>query len=206
MPHLPGTQTPDVIDVLAGIRPGDRLDLLRARRPEAREHAQGAYLALFEPDDTSAVSLVERRALALFVAALHRSGPGVSFYGDALRADEAGAHLADIVLAEAELGAHPGPYGRFLFDNADESVAGPEHEMSGVETVYVLGERLVAAIEHAHMLTLHPRDASRAHLQKLLDAGWSTTGIVTISQLVSFLAFQLRVAHGLIVLRGKDAS
>jgi uncharacterized protein YciW len=31
----------------------------------------------------------------------------------------------------------------------------------------------------------------------LLDAGWSNAGIVTLSQLVAFLAFQIRAAAGL---------
>jgi uncharacterized protein YciW len=34
-------------------------------------------------------------------------------------------------------------------------------------------------------------------LRALLDAGWSTTDIVTLSQLVAFLSFQIRVAAGL---------
>jgi uncharacterized protein YciW len=34
-------------------------------------------------------------------------------------------------------------------------------------------------------------------LQALLDAGWSTTGIVTLSQIVAFLFFQIRVVAGL---------
>ena len=33
--------------------------------------------------------------------------------------------------------------------------------------------------------------------QALIDAGWSTTGIVTLSQLVAFLAFQIRAVTGL---------
>ena len=37
-------------------------------------------------------------------------------------------------------------------------------------------------------------------LQSLLDAGWSTNDIVTISQLVSFLSYQIRVVSGLGVL------
>jgi uncharacterized protein YciW len=51
------------------------------------------------------------------------------------------------------------------------------------------------------MLVFHPRDADSASLQALLDAGWSVTGIVTLSQLVAFLAFQLRAAAGLRTLR-----
>jgi uncharacterized protein YciW len=37
-------------------------------------------------------------------------------------------------------------------------------------------------------------------LQALLDAGWSPTDIVTLSQLVAFLAFQVRLVTGLQVL------
>jgi CMD domain protein len=61
----------------------------------------------------------------------------------------------------------------------------------------VLGERLSVALAHAHLLVFHPRDASPAALQSLLDAGWSSTEIVTLSQLVAFLAFQIRVVTGL---------
>ena len=53
------------------------------------------------------------------------------------------------------------------------------------------------------MLVFHPRDAAPANLQTLLDAGWSTTDIVTLSQLVAFLAFQIRVVAGLRVLAGR---
>ncbi len=60
-----------------------------------------------------------------------------------------------------------------------------------------LGDRLTAALEHVHMLVFHPRDANAAGLQVLLDTGWSNTGIVTISQLVAFLAFQIRAIAGL---------
>ncbi|MCY1553958.1 CMD domain protein [compost metagenome] len=45
-----------------------------------------------------------------------------------------------------------------------------------------------------------PRDASREALQALLDAGWSTAGIVTLSQLVAYLAFQVRIVDGLAAL------
>jgi uncharacterized protein YciW len=47
------------------------------------------------------------------------------------------------------------------------------------------------------MLVFHPRDGSAAAIQKLLDAGWSSKAIVTLSQLVAFLAFQLRASAGL---------
>ena len=54
-----------------------------------------------------------------------------------------------------------------------------------------------------HLLVFHPRDAAPAALQALLDAGWSTTDIVTLSQIVAFLSFQIRVVAGLRVLAGR---
>ena len=63
--------------------------------------------------------------------------------------------------------------------------------------------RLAAAFEHVHMLVFHPRDAEPAALQALLDAGWSTTDIVTLSQIVAFLSFQIRVVIGLRTLAGR---
>ena len=66
-----------------------------------------------------------------------------------------------------------------------------------------LGPRLAAAFEHVHMLVFHPRDAAPASLQALLDGGWSTTDIVTLSQIVAFLSFQIRVVTGLRTLAGR---
>jgi CMD domain protein len=63
-----------------------------------------------------------------------------------------------------------------------------------------LGARLATAFDHAHLLVFHPRDAAPATLQSLLDAGWSTTDIVTLSQIIAFLSFQIRAAAGLRVL------
>jgi uncharacterized protein YciW len=69
----------------------------------------------------------------------------------------------------------------------------------------LLGTRVTAALEHAHLLVFRPRDATSAALQMLLDAGWSNPGIVTLSQLVAFLAFQIRAVAGLRTLAGTRA-
>lgn len=191
----------DVLDALTGIVAGDTVDAARARRQDARTHAQGSFAALFLPEDTSQMSLVERAAVALFVARLHENEAAVAFYGALLRETGGGPGLEPFIVTEADRAAGQGPYGAFKAENASESVGGPIYEVDSVVAVVSLGDRLAAALEHAHLLVLHPRDAARVHLQQLLDAGWSTTGIVTLSQLVSFLAFQLRVAHGLGVVR-----
>ena len=65
--------------------------------------------------------------------------------------------------------------------------------------------RLAAALEHAHLLVFRPRDADPAALQALIGAGWSTDSIVTLSQLVAFLSFQIRAVAGLRALAAAPA-
>ncbi|MGO1849718.1 CMD domain protein [Microbacterium sp.] len=193
----------DVVDSIVGVRPGDALDALRARRPEARRNAQAAYEALFVGVDETHASLAERRAVGLFVALLHRQSAVAEHYGDLL--SEQDEELAEAVAGASDDGEAEGPYGGFDGPLADESVEGPTYRVADRAA---MGERLSAALEHAHLLTFHPRDAKREHLQALLDAGWTTTGAVTLSQLIAFLAFQIRLVHGLAVLgrRGVNVS
>lgn len=99
----------------------------------------------------------------------------------------------------------PGPAAELYLDNLrDEDAALATLIAAG--TVTATGEkRLDAALAHAELLVLRPRDAEPAHLRALEAAGWDADGIVTLSQLVSFLTFQLRVAHGLRVLAENPA-
>lgn len=188
---MEGTAVTDVIDRLAGVAPGSRLDAVRAERPQARDNAQASYLALFQPAEPGAMTLPERHAVAVFVADLHRQPEIAAFYAEGL----SDAALATAVAAEAVHGLTQGPYGSFPAGPlSGENQAGPVYR---AQDAAALGPRLAAAFAHAHMLVFHPRDASPQHLQHLLDAGWTTTGIVTLSQLVAFLAFQIRVVSGL---------
>lgn len=185
----------DVIDTLVGILPGSRLDAVRTRRAVAREQAEASYRALLAPADPGDVSLVERFAIARFVAGLHAEPATAGFYADGLAS--APAALGDAVAAAIAEARTEGPYGGYPAGPLSrEDVAGPAYHVD-MAIREALGGRLVAAFEHAHMLVFHPRDATPAPLQALLDAGWSTTGVVTLSQLVAFLAFQIRVVAGL---------
>jgi len=182
----------DVIDTLVGIAPGSKLDAIRANRSEARKHAQASYTSLFEPRDMAGVTADERHALAAFVAGLHGEPRTEAFYAAKLP-----AALRSAVAAEVAAGRSKGPYGRFPKGPLSvEDAPGPSWKVSDAGR-QALGARLPAAFEHTHMLVFHPRDAAAPALQALLDAGWSTTDIVTISQLVSFLAYQIRVVAGL---------
>lgn len=187
----------DVIDLLAGIQPGDPMDCLRSQRPQARLHAQQSYLALFAPAAPvpGQVSPVERFALAAFVAALHRQPEAAGFYADELRRFDPGLAL-DVAAAAGQAAGH-GPYGRYPAGLLSvEDADGPVWSVDAARRL-LLGHRLAAGFEHAHLLVFHPRDASPANVQALLDAGWSATDIVILSQIVAFLAFQIRVVSGL---------
>ena len=98
--------------------------------------------------------------------------------------------------------ATTGPYGRFPAGPLSvEDAIGPGFAIDAA-LAEALGPRLATALAHAHMLVFHPRDAAPEAFRPLLDAGWSTTGLVTLSQIVAFLAYQLRVVAGLRVLAG----
>jgi CMD domain protein len=192
--------TKDIIDTLAGIEPGSSLDAIRARRLQARDNAQKSYLSLFEPIEAGDVSLVERAAVALFVIGLHREPTMAGFYRAKLAATADGARLVEAVDVEIARGETSGPYGAFPAGPLSvENEAGLVYRVSA-ERKPELGARLAAAFEHAHRLVFRPRDAAAADMKALLAAGWSNTGIVTFSQLVAFLSFQVRVVTGLRVL------
>jgi CMD domain protein len=189
--------TPDVIDILAGLTPDSPLALIRDRKPVTREHAQASYRALFEPTEPSDVSLQERFALASFVAGLHGQDEITAFYTAALARTAPAEAFVQALSAEIGAGRTAGPYGAYPKGPLSvEDVAGPVYAVAEPDRT-ALGTRLTAAFAHVHMLVFHPRDSGAADLQKLLDAGWSNPGIVTLSQLVAFLAFQTRAIAGL---------
>jgi uncharacterized protein YciW len=64
---------------------------------------------------------------------------------------------------------------------------------------------LDALLAHTDLLTSRPADATREDLAALRAAGLDTTDIVTASQLIAFVNFQLRVAAGLELLTREDA-
>lgn len=195
----------DVIDELAGITPGSHLDKVRANRVEARKHAQLSYDSLFTPREFGGVSAQERFAVASFVAGLHGRPETMAYYSGKFASAGASPALKAAVDGEIAAAQGSGPYGNYPKGPLSvENTAGPTYHV-GAAGKAALGPRLAAAFEHTHMLVLHPRDAAAPALQAMLDAGWSTTDIVVLSQLVSFLAFQIRVVAGLKVLNARPA-
>jgi CMD domain protein len=193
----------DVIDTLADIAPGSKLDTARNRRTVARQQAQASYLSLFKPKSMGGVSAQERCAVACFVAGLHGQPQVEAFYGQSLTEAGGSAALKAAISLAVAAGKTQGPYGAYPKGPLSvEDKTGPIYTVAS-DVALALGRRLVAAFEHTHMLVFHPRDAAAAALQSLLDAGWTTDDIVTLSQLVAFLAFQIRIVAGLRVLATK---
>jgi CMD domain protein len=187
-----------IIEHLAGIDPGSELSATLSNRKEAFANAQESYDRLLHPVDPVPASLWERRAVAGFVAAIFGEPETAAHYRALLeKSDPTNGRLAHIVLWEAHDAARPGPYGRFPEGPLTvEDIDGPVYRVRP-DIREDLGDRLALALEHAHLLALHPRDAAPGDLQRLLDVGWTTAGIVTLSQLVAFLSFQTRVVAGL---------
>ncbi len=196
---------PDVIDTLAGIAPGSPLHAIRDQRPQARLHAQASYDSLFSPLSEADASRLERFAIACFVIGLHGRPEMEPLYSAGLTGAGAPAGLKDAIAKAAAAARGEGPYGHYPKGPlSTEDQAGPVHRLDAAARA-ALGRRLAAAFEHTHMLVFHPRDSAPAHLQSLIDAGWSTTGIVVISQLVAFLSYQIRVVAGLRALSARPA-
>ena len=116
---------------------------------------------------------------------LERSGPGYTGYSRRCLTPRVDLHLAG-----GSAPHHVAPTEDVVHRRPAVSVQ--RHDLTGLHD----------GLEHAHLLTSRPRDASPDALQALLDAGWTTDGVVTVSQLVAFTHFQLRVVAGLTVLKG----
>ncbi len=67
------------------------------------------------------------------------------------------------------------------------------------------GPRDAAILRHADLLATRPGEATQADIAALTEAGLSPTEIVTLSQVVAFVAYQVRVAAGLALLAGEPA-
>jgi CMD domain protein len=190
----------DLIDELVGIAPGDHLDTLRAKRPIVRRDAQASYEELIvSPSDLDRASAAERAAIGYWVAALSQAAALAGHYRSLLasldpRCTRRACHRHPRGNHDRPLRSYPpGPLSVEDEDGLHWTAPASLHS--------AVGDRLAAALEHTHLLTFRPRDSNPKALQALLDAGWTTDGIVTISQLVAFIHFQLRVIAGLNVLK-----
>lgn len=188
----------DIINLLSALNPDSELAATRLKRPEAFQNAQRSFEALLEPVNPGTFSFGERYAIATYVAGVHQVDNAFTFYSELLL-DDAPATLRDAVVTAVEQARSAGPYGSYREPGlTDESEPGGSFR----HDVTALGDRLAAALDVAHLMIFHPRDSRPEVLGRLSAAGWSADDTVSLTQLVSFLCFQLRVIHGLQVMNG----
>lgn len=185
--------TVDIVDELVGA--SDELRALRARRPITVEQLQASFDALFSPVSSAHVSLTERDYIAAFATRLTSDDAVAEFYAE--RALARDAQRGSDVLAYAAEYATAGPFGHYREVGLQQENTDGKRLTPNDDDIAQFGERLAAALAHTHLLVLRPREADDAAIAALLAAGWSADGVVTLSQLVAFLAFQQRVIAGL---------
>lgn len=78
-------------------------------------------------------------------------------------------------------------------------------ERADADAFDALPRRLGAILLHAKRLTHAPADARASDLDALKSAGLTTPAIVALSQLVAFVAYQLRVAAAARALQARTA-
>ncbi len=189
-----------LIETLAGVQSGSPIDRALQARSTLLHEIELGYRAALEPPLPGSFTLAERRIVAAFVAVLQDEAQTRAHFLGLIRGLGAGDGLGDLAVlieTEAEGAAWPGPYGSFPPGPLSvEDLDGPAY-LASPALAARLGQRLAAALEHAHLLVLHPRDAGLAALDRLTAAGWSDAEIHALTELVGFVEVTIRAVAGL---------
>ncbi|MFT4000394.1 MAG: hypothetical protein QM684_09150 [Rhizobium sp.] len=93
-----------------------------------------------------------------------------------------------------ELAAH--------YDALVDRAAEPEMAPLSIPGTSVSDTRIAEMVRHADMLTLAPREATRANIESLRAAGVADADIVRLSELAAFVNYQVRVIAGMKLIGG----
>ena len=159
--------TTDVVYRILGVNDQGPIAELRNQKPEQIEELKAYYLALFEPEEASAQAF-----------------PLVDRYLIAVRV---ASHTNSVAVANwyADLAGKAG---------VEEAVVA---RARNVNESWDDNTPLGAAIRHADLLTTRPSAAQKSDLQALKDTGYTPAGIVSLSQTIAFVSYQLRLIAGL---------
>lgn len=165
--------TTDAANALSGADEASASSLIRNRKPEQVAALQEYYQALFEPSEAS----------LRHVSLSHR----------ALVAVRVAAHTGSGRVADWYVG---------VARSAGASAAEIDAALD-LATAWEGSAPLPAAIRRADLVTRTPAAARPEHIAELAAAGLTPAGIVTISQVIAFVAYQLRFAAVLRALNGQ---
>ena len=181
-----------IVEKLASVPPGSPVSRALRSRPELVEGLDSGYRNLLLSRGTGEV---EHLAVTAFAAALHGDEVVAQHFHDLLAAEDEA--LAKTIRHEAENASLPGPYGTWPPGPLSaEDLDGPAWRADPPLRLR-LGARLAAALEHAHLITLHPRDTSDAALAALARAGWQPGEIVALNGLIAWIGALSPVISGL---------
>ncbi len=159
--------TADVINTILRVHAGVKIAERRDQKPVLAQELQAYYRSIFEPDSTSAAAFP----------------------------------LADRYLVAIRVASHTQSEAVANW-NADLAVAAgiPPEEIERGRDVSIPrsdSSPLGGAIRHADLLTTSPSSARPSDLQALKDAGFTPAGILSLSQVIAFVSYQLRLIAGL---------
>jgi uncharacterized protein YciW len=159
--------TADVIEQIIGGDPTGRIAALRSQKPELADELQTYYRSIFAPSDRSAAEFSLVDRALVAIRVASHTGSSAVVEWYARLAEENGADPALIARAKA------------------------------VDTAWDDDTRLGAAIGRADLVTLRPADTQASDIQLLKAAGFSPAGILSLSQTIAFVSYQLRLIAGL---------
>ena len=157
----------DAINSILGAGDTGRIAELRNRKPHLAEELQTYYRSIFEPEPASAAAFPVVDRLLVAVRVASHTG------STAVAAWYAG-----------------------LAANAGVSAATIDR-VRDVATPWTDETPLGAAIRRADLVTTRPSATEPADVQTLKDAGLSPAGILSLSQTIAFVSYQLRLIAGL---------
>lgn len=167
-------QTTDVVNAILEIDESSPIAQLRNQKPQLVTELQEYYDSLFVPTADSAAEFALADRFVVAVRVASFTNSEAVANWYANLADQAGVPAETIARARDTSAAWDG------------------------DTV------LDAAIRHADLLTTRPSDARPDDLRKLKDAGFSPAGIVSLSQTIAFVNYQLRLIAGLRAFGGQS--
>lgn len=190
--HEPLLHRPTLAERLAAVPPGSPILRALRNRPELLAGLESGYQDLLRH---SGAARTEALAIAAFTSHLHGE-EAVSTHLHALL-QAADSELALLIAEEAENAALPGPYGTWPPGPLSaEDLDGPAWRADPPLRLR-LGARLSAALEHAHLVTLHPRDITAAADEALERAGWLPAETLALNRLIAWIGALSPVVSGL---------
>lgn len=169
--------------------------------------SQGSAVTPRETPQPDVIDQIAGIAPGSRLAELRASKPQIAQYAESsyrvlLEPDDpAGVSLAERALIALRV-AHLTPseaaaawYRERLRERGAEAAKIAAAEDAGERTIFT--PREAAVLRHADILTREPGDATADDLAALREAGLNPRDIVTISQLIAFVSFQVRILVGL---------